>query len=78
MSNEKEKTAFLQSPFAASKPAAVGGDAVLLAIYPTGSGMGRRFALNKPEHVDRPRGRCRHPARGGGAVAQARAHRPRR
>lgn len=48
-----EKTAFLkQSPFAVNKPPqGVTQDAVLLNIYPSGSGMGRRFALNKQEHV---------------------------
>ncbi len=49
MSNEKEKTLFLQqTPVVLRKPSA-SGDAVLLAIYPSGPGMGRRFALNKPE-----------------------------
>ncbi len=52
MSDGKEKTAFLQqSPFAVKKPTTGTQDAVLLAIYPTGNGMGRRFALNKSEHV---------------------------
>ncbi len=47
-----EKTAFLQqSPFAQKKPEGVTQDAVLLNIYPSGTGMGRRFALNKLEHV---------------------------
>ena len=49
MSNEKEKTLFLQqTPVVLKKPSA-SGDAVLLQIYPSGPGMGRRFALNKPE-----------------------------
>ena len=51
MSDQQVKTVYLmQSPFQVPKPAATSGDAVLLAIYPTGAGMGRRFALNKPEH----------------------------
>jgi diguanylate cyclase (GGDEF)-like protein len=50
MSNEKEKTAFLQAPSFVKKPASGTTDAVLVAIYPSGSGMGRRFPLNKPEH----------------------------
>ena len=51
MSDKKEKTMFLQSTLPVRKPSSVGGDAVLLSIYPQGSTMGRRFALNKPEHL---------------------------
>ena len=40
---------FLQSTLPSVRKTSVGGDAVLLAIYPQGAGMGRRFALNKPE-----------------------------
>ena len=50
MSDKKEKTMFLQNSLPIRKTS-VGGDAVLLAIYPQGSGMGRRFALNKPELI---------------------------
>jgi len=50
MSNEKEKTAFMQSPLIPRKGAANNADAVLVSIYPSGTGMGRRFALNKSEH----------------------------
>ena len=51
MSDQQVKTVYLmQSPFQVQKPATTSGDAVLLAIYPTGAGMGRRFALNKAEH----------------------------
>ncbi len=50
MSDEKEKTAFLQVSAFLKKPAGGTTDAVLVSIYPTGSGMGRRFALTKPEH----------------------------
>ena len=51
MSNEKEKTMFLQNAPPVARKTSVGGDAVLLAIYPQGPGMGRRFALNKPELI---------------------------
>jgi len=50
MSNEKEKTAFMQAPALLRKPATGNADAVLVAIYPSGAGMGRRFTLNKAEH----------------------------
>lgn len=49
MSGEKDKTAFLQAPLIVRKTASGNADAVLVAIYPSGSGMGRRFALNKDE-----------------------------
>jgi diguanylate cyclase (GGDEF)-like protein len=51
MSDQKEKTMFLQNAPATLRKQSVGGDAVLLAIYPQGAGMGRRFALNKTEHL---------------------------
>jgi two-component system cell cycle response regulator len=51
MSNEKEKTAFMQSPLATPRKASAAGDAVLLAIYPQGAGMGRRWGLSKTEHI---------------------------
>jgi two-component system, cell cycle response regulator len=48
--SDHEKTVFMQAaPSAAPKTAT--GDAVLLTIYPTGAGMGRRFELNRTEHV---------------------------
>ncbi len=50
MSNEKEKTLFLQQTAPVVRKTSVGGDAVLLAIYPPGPGMGRRFGLTKAEH----------------------------
>ncbi len=51
MSNEKEKTAFLQAPIIPRKTGAGGNaDAVLVSIYPSGTTMGKRFALNKQEH----------------------------
>ncbi len=50
MSDKKEKTMFLQSSLPSVRKTSVGGDAVLLAIYPQGPGMGRRFALTKTEH----------------------------
>ena len=51
MSNEKEKTAFLQAPVIPRKTGAGGNaDAVLVSIYPSGTSMGKRFALNKQEH----------------------------
>ena len=50
MSNPKEKTLFLQQSSTTLKRATVEGDAVLLAIYPQGPGMGRRFGLNKAEY----------------------------
>ncbi len=50
MSNEKEKTMFLQMAPPVVRKASAGGDAVLLAIYPPGAGMGRRFGLTKAEH----------------------------
>lgn len=51
MSNEKEKTAFLQSPLIPRKTGAGGNaDSVLVSIYPSGTTMGKRFALNKQEH----------------------------
>jgi two-component system, cell cycle response regulator len=50
MSSKKDKTAFLQAPAIVRRPPSGNGNAVLVAIYPAGSGMGRRFALNKPEH----------------------------
>ncbi|CAN5923443.1 GGDEF domain-containing protein [soil metagenome] len=50
MSNDREKTAFLQSPLIPKKTTGGNSDAVLVAIYPSGNGMGRRFALNKSEH----------------------------
>jgi two-component system cell cycle response regulator len=50
MSDEHEKTAFLQAPAFLKKQTAGSTDAVLVSIYPSGSGMGRRFALSKPEH----------------------------
>jgi diguanylate cyclase (GGDEF)-like protein len=49
MSDQKEKTMFLQNAPAIVRKQSAGGDAVLLAIYPQGAGMGRRFALNKAE-----------------------------
>jgi len=51
MSDKKEKTMFLQNSLPSVRKTSVGGDAVLLAIYPQGAGMGRRFALNKPELI---------------------------
>jgi len=46
-----EKTAFLQAPaFLQRQAGGASTDAVLVSIYPSGAGMGRRFALNKPEH----------------------------
>jgi diguanylate cyclase (GGDEF)-like protein len=36
---------------ATKKGATVAGDAVLLSIYPSGHMMGKRFALNKHEHI---------------------------
>jgi diguanylate cyclase (GGDEF)-like protein len=50
MSNEKEKTAFMQAPALVRRAAISNADAVLVSIYPSGAGMGRRFALNKDEH----------------------------
>ena len=50
MSNEKEKTAFMQAPAIVRKTPGGNADAVLVSIYPSGAGMGRRFALNKAEH----------------------------
>ncbi|MBA3452596.1 MAG: GGDEF domain-containing protein [Deltaproteobacteria bacterium] len=47
--DEKEKTAFFQAPFTQRKQSGT-TDAVLVSIYPSGSTMGRRFALTKPEH----------------------------
>jgi len=50
MSDSREKTAFMQSPIARkTNPGGPVGDAVLVSIYPPGTTMGRRFALNKPE-----------------------------
>jgi len=49
MSRESEKTAFIQGPVVPKRTAAGNKDAVLVAIYPAGTGMGRRFALNKDE-----------------------------
>jgi diguanylate cyclase (GGDEF)-like protein len=46
----EDKTAFMQNAPALPRKAS-SGDAVLLAIYPQGTGMGRRFALNKTEHL---------------------------
>jgi two-component system cell cycle response regulator len=51
MGDDKNKTAFLQAPNIPRKTSPGNADAVLLAIYPPGPGMGRRFALNKSEHV---------------------------
>ncbi|MBK9030596.1 MAG: GGDEF domain-containing protein [Myxococcales bacterium] len=51
MSGEKEKTLFLQMAPPIPKSDTPTGDAVLLVIYPTGAGMGRRFGLTRPEHV---------------------------
>ncbi len=49
--NNKQKTAFLQGPAIPKRPDAGGTtDAVLLAIYPPGQGMGRRFTLSKIEY----------------------------
>ncbi|MCX5745997.1 MAG: GGDEF domain-containing protein [Proteobacteria bacterium] len=48
MENEKDKTAFMQSPLLVTKATGT-GDAVLLVIYPTGASMGRRFALDTDE-----------------------------
>lgn len=51
MSNEKDKTAFLQAPVIPRRTGAGGNaDAVLVSIYPSGTSMGKRFALNKQEH----------------------------
>jgi len=49
MPNEKDKTAFLMPSPVLPKKAT--GEALLLAIYPTGAGMGRRWPLNKSELV---------------------------
>ncbi len=49
MTNEKDKTAFMQAPVLVRKPAGGSTTAVLVSIYPTGTGMGRRFPLDKPE-----------------------------
>jgi hypothetical protein len=44
--NSKQKTAFLEGPAIPKRPVAGStADAVLLAIYPPGPGMGRRFTL---------------------------------
>ena len=51
MSDDNEKTAFMQAPVLVRKPTGGNGDAVLLSIYPTGANMGRRFALNKAEQL---------------------------
>ena len=51
MSNEKENTAFLEAPVIPKKTPGGNADAVLVAIHPPGPGLGRRFALNKDEHI---------------------------
>jgi two-component system, cell cycle response regulator len=49
MGNDKEKTAFMQSPMQ-TKPPTSTGDAVLVVLHPPGPNMGRRFTLAKNEH----------------------------
>ena len=54
MAGEKEKTLFLQMAPAIPKPAAT-GDAVLLAIYPPGPGMGPHATTLKKTTAERRR-----------------------
>jgi diguanylate cyclase (GGDEF)-like protein len=51
MPDEKDETMFMQMAPPVARTASATGDALLLAIYPTGAGMGRRFPLNKSEHI---------------------------
>ncbi len=48
--SEHEKTSFLPSSPSAT-PKSTTSNAVLLTIYPTGAGMGRRFELTGTEHL---------------------------
>ncbi len=50
MGNDKEKTAFMQSPMQTKPPTTPSGDAVLVVLHPPGPNMGRRFTLSKNEH----------------------------
>ncbi|MGE0402109.1 MAG: GGDEF domain-containing protein [Kofleriaceae bacterium] len=49
MGNDKEKTAFMQSPMQTKPPVNASGDAVLVVLHPPGPNMGRRFTLSKNE-----------------------------
>ena len=50
MGNDKEKTAFMQSPMTTKPPINTSSDGVLVVLHPPGPNMGRRFALAKNEH----------------------------
>ena len=51
MASGKDKTLFLTSSPTIPPVTAPTGDAVLLIIYPPGPGLGRRFSLDRDEHV---------------------------